>query len=427
MSFFRAVVPAHSLIGLFVLSSCVEWTTPQMQQERIPLATPIVALRTDALPGSGGLLADGTFRFQIDLAHVCRRSELVKERVTVVEHKVFSRPGQISMVAGAGAIVLGIVLAATAGSEPAMAGMPSSKSSTATTGASLIVVGLPAIGVPAYYRYAKGPTRRDKVVGEKDIPSSEVDVPCEGFAPAQVLGELEVQTPWGAKLRGPIGTDGSTQIALDWATTGIDPRDPDIARRLGMAWRVRSTRTGLAVDWSPAVADRDTEMKLVQIASAGKVGAPPELVVVLLAADGGSLVAGQRNTIRLTVENRGGGVARKLVAKARSSHAAIDDKTFDFGDLGAGETKTRYIDVELAGDESATTITMVAEFSMDTHKPPPNATAQLTVTPRLCPPDKLTKPQYEAKRAKLQKLVKDGLLKEEEFQRYDAILLGCRK
>jgi hypothetical protein len=252
-------------------------------------------------------------------------------------------------------------------------------------------------------------------------------VPCEGFAPAQVLGEIEVVTPWGARLRGPVGTDGSTQIVLDWSTTGIDPLAPDISSRLGQPWKVRSTRTGLAMDWVPAVADRDTEMKLVQIASAAKVGAPPELVVVKLDADGGSLVAGQRNTVRLTVENRGGGVARKLVARARSSHAAIDDKVFDFGDLGAGDTRTRYIEVELPGDEAATTITMVAEFTMDTHKPPPNATAQLVVTPRLCPPEKLTKPQYEAKRQKLQKLVKDGLLKEEEFQRYDAILLGCRK
>ena len=100
---------------------------------------------------------------------------------------------------------------------------------------------------------------------------------------------------------------------------------------------------------------------------------------------------------------------------------------FDFGDLGAGETKTRYIEVELPGDEAATTITMVAEFSLASHKPPPNMTAQLAVTPRLCPPEKLTRAQYEEKRKKLQKLVKDGLLKEEEFQRYDAILLGCRK
>ena len=92
------------------------------------------------------------------------------------------------------------------------------------------------------------------------------------------------------------------------------------------------------------------------------------------------------NTIRLTVENRVGGVARRLTAKARSSHPAIDDKVFDFGDLGAGETKTRYIEVELPGDEQATTITMVAEFSLDTHKPPPNMTAQLAVTPRATTP-----------------------------------------
>lgn len=415
--------------ALVALVGCVEWTAPQMQNQRLPLSSPVVELRRDQLPGSGGLLADGSFRFQIDLAHVCRRTELVKERVSTVETKQLSLPGKGSLLAGAAAIVVGIIVVATDGKGQAQPGQPQAEmSSTGNVGASLIVVGLPAVGVPLFYRYAKGPSRRDRVVGEKDVPASSVDVPCEGFAPSQVLGELEVTTPWGAKLRAPIGNDGAAQFTLDWATTNIDPRDPDIARRLAMAWRVRSTRTGLTADWAPAVADRDTEMKLIQIASASKVGAPPELSVVKLDADGGSLVAGQRNTVRLTVENRGGGVARKLTAKARSSHAAIDDKVFDFGDLGAGETKTRYIEVELPGEEPATSITMVAEFALaDGHKAPPNMTAQLAVTPRLCPPEKLTKAQYEEKRKKLQQLVKDGLLKEAEFQRYDAILLGCRK
>jgi hypothetical protein len=66
-------------------------------------------------------------------------------------------------------------------------------------------------------------------------------------------------------------------------------------------------------------------------------------------------------------------------------------------------------------------------FSLSNGKPPPNVTAKLAVTPRLCPPEKLTRAEYEAKLAKLKRLVKDGLLQEEELQRYDASLLGCRK
>lgn len=319
---------------LVTLTACVEWTAPAMQQQRLPLASPTIELRRDQLPGSGGLLADGSFRYQIDLAHVCRRTELAKERVVASEEKVLSLPGKVAMYGGAAAIVIGTVLFAT--EQAAKSSEPDQPSGASGFGVGIIFGGLAAIGVAGWQRYAKPPSRRERVLGEKDIPISEIDVPCEGFSPTQVLGELEVTTPWGAKLRGPIGTDGATQIALDWATTNIDPRDPDIARRLAMAWKVRSTRTGLAADWAPAVADRDVQMRLIQIASAATAGAPPELSVVKLAPDGGSLVAGQRTTIRLTVENRGGGVARKLIAKARSSHAAIDDKTFDFGDLGAG-------------------------------------------------------------------------------------------
>ena len=87
----------RALLVCVMSAGCVQWTAPEMQQHRLPLATPIVALRTDTLPGSGALLADGTFRYQVDLAHVCRRSELVKQRVITVENKVFSQPGKISI------------------------------------------------------------------------------------------------------------------------------------------------------------------------------------------------------------------------------------------------------------------------------------------------------------------------------------------
>ncbi|MBX3156558.1 MAG: hypothetical protein KF773_11200 [Deltaproteobacteria bacterium] len=406
----------RAVVACMVTAGCVQWTVPEMQQRRVPLAAPAIALRTDQLPGTGTLLADGAFRFQIDLAHVCRRSELVKERVVTVESKEFSRPGQASLIAGGAAIALGAVLAATDTADP--------KSST---GPSLIVVGLPFVGVPLYYRYATGGSRREKMVQEKDVPSSAIDVPCEGFSPAQVLGELQVATPWGQTLRAPIGSDGAVQIALDWATTGLDPYDPQLAQRLAASWNVRSTRTGLAMDWVPGVADRDTELRLVQVASAARTGEPPELAVVALNPDGGSLVAGQSNTIRLTIENRGGGLARNLRAKVRSSHAAIDNRDLSFGDLGAKETRTRSIDIDLPGDEKATAITVVAELALDQHKPPPSHTAQLAVTPRLCPPEKLTRADYLKKREKLQKMVQDGLLKEAEFQRYDAILVGCQR
>ncbi len=404
------------------IASCVAWTAPQTQTNRLPVGEPVIALRTDQLPGRGELLADGAFRFQVDLSRVCRRNEIAKERTVAVEHKELAFPGQASIVVGAAAIVIGSIVAATGSGDS----MPGSGGSAAT-GGSLIVVGIPLVGVPLYFRYFRPPNRRENVVAERSIPASEVDVPCESFSPTQTLGELEVITPWGARQRGPIGTDGSVQVTIDWAATGLDPRAPDIAARLGMAWKVRSTRTGLAADWVPQIADRDLQMKKLQVASAATAGTPPELSVIALTADNGALVAGQRNTVRLTVENRAGGVARKLVARARSAHRAIDDKVFDFGELGAGESKTRSIDFDLPANETATTITVVAEFSMDQHKPPANVTAKLAVTPRLCPEQKLTRAEYDAKRAKLQKLVKDGLLEPEQFERYDAILLGCRK
>jgi hypothetical protein len=404
------------------IASCVTWTAPTSQVKRPSIGEPVIELRRDQLPGNGQLLADGSFRFQVDLARVCRRSEISKEVVVTVEEKELAFPGQASIVVGAAAIVIGSIIAATGSGDS----MPGSGGSAAM-GGSMIVVGLPLVGVPLYYRYFRPPNRRETVITERDVPATSVEVPCDNFAPVQTLGELEVITPWGARQRAALGTDGSVQVAIDWAMTGLDPRAPDIAARLGMPWKVRSTRTGLATDWVPQIADRDLQMKKLQIASAATAGEPPEVSVLQMNADNGALVAGQRNTIRLTVENRGGGVARKLVAKARSAHKAIDDKVFEFGDIGAGETRTRAIDFELPANEPATMIMVVAEFSLEKHLAPPNATARLTVTPRLCPEQKLTRAEYDAKRAKLQKLVKDGLLEPEQFERYDAILLGCRK
>ena len=45
----------------------------------------------------------------------------------------------------------------------------------------------------------------------------------------------------------------------------------------------------------------------------------------------------------------------------------------------------------------------------------------------LCPPEKLTRVQYKAKRDKLRAMVKEGLLSDADLQRYDAVLVGCLK
>jgi len=197
--------------------------------------------------------------------------------------------------------------------------------------------------------------------------------------------------------------------------------------KLTVAWRLRSTRTGLTVDWTPTLADRDAAIALIEQASANRPTEPPELTVVALDADGGALIAGEDSTVRLTVENRGGGVARGLTATVRSSHPAVDGVTVDFGDLAPKETKTRSFKVTLREDEPETQVTVVAKFALAVHTPPADRVAQLAVTPRLCPPDKLTRVQYKAKRDKLRAMVKEGVLTEADLQRYDAVLVGCLK
>lgn len=405
---------AMALVAAAVTSGCVAWSEPAMTQRRLPLARPVVELRTDVLPGQASILGDGTFRFVVDAAHLCRRTELVKEEVAVVERKQLTGIGVGAVIGGVAAILVGTVYAATSDQQGG-------------SGAVLVFGGAALAGVPLYQRYARPPSRRERVAETRDVPTSTLDTACPDASVGRVLGELILTTPWGANVKAVPGTDGAAVFALDWAATGIDLRAANPGNRLMVAWRVRSGRTGLAVDWTPTIADRDQAVALIERAGASRPTEPPELVLVAAGADGGALVAGEDTTMRVTVENRGGGVARGLVATVRSSHAAVDGVTVDFGDLGPRETKTRTFKVSLREDERETQVTVVIKFALAAHTPPADHGLQVAITPRLCPPEKLTRVQYKARRDKLQAMVKDGILTEADLARYDAVLVGCLK
>lgn len=396
-----------------VAAGCVAWTEPQLVQRRTPLTAPRVELRAADLPGTGTIVNDGTFRFQVDLARLCVRTELAREQVVTVQRKELTKVGWTSIAIGVASILSGIAYAATSDDQ----GGP---------GATGVFFGAALVGVPVYYRL-RGDDRREQVSADRTVDGATVETACAEGTPAQILGDLVLETPWGARLQSPVGTDGAAGFVLDWAITGIDLRDPHLGKRLQYAWKVTSSRTGLAVDWTPGAADRDAALALIERAEANKPGEPPELAVVAFNVDGGALIAGETTTLRLTVENRGGGVARDLRALVRSGHAAIDGFGFEFGDLGPREAKTRTLDVTLHEDEDETSVTVVAIFSMAAHKPPADFSVQLPITPKLCPPEKLTRAQYRARRDKLRAMVDDGLLTPQELQRYDAILVACLK
>ena len=76
------------------LAGCVEWTAPVMQQQRLPLSSPVVELRRDQLPGSGDLLAGGSFRFRLGRAHVCRTTATGEEPQGIAGPAVQPRLGR---------------------------------------------------------------------------------------------------------------------------------------------------------------------------------------------------------------------------------------------------------------------------------------------------------------------------------------------
>lgn len=233
---------------VIALGGCVRWAGPQMQQDRIP--STVIELRRDQLPGSGALLPDGRFRFQIDLAHLCRKTELVRERESVVEDKRFTSLAKVFMLTGAVMTLVGVKFL-TEGYHGTADGFEPPRTKG---GVVLVSQGSVILGAPLYDRYANGPSRRGSVVIDRTVPTSAVDLPCEG-PPSAVLGDLEVVTPWGARARSPIGNDGVAQFTLDW--TNIDPQ------QLSSAWQVRAA-SGLTASWTPAALDLAAATKLLQ-------------------------------------------------------------------------------------------------------------------------------------------------------------------
>jgi hypothetical protein len=230
---------------VIALGGCVRWTAPQVQQARIP--STVIELRRDQLPGSGALLPDGRFRFQVDVAHLCRKTELVRERESVVEDKRLTGLGKVIMLTGAVMVLVGVKFL-TEGYHGTADGLRPPRTKGGVVFASQ---GSVILGAPLYNRFVD--SRRGSVVIDRTIPTSAVDLPCEG-APSAVLGELDVVTPWGTRARSSIGSDGVALFTLAWAN--LDPQ------LLSSAWQVRST-SGLTAAWVPAALDLEIATPLI--------------------------------------------------------------------------------------------------------------------------------------------------------------------
>jgi hypothetical protein len=150
---------------------------------------------------------------------------------------------------------------------------------------------------------------------------------------------------------------------------------------------------------------------------------PPDVRVVKLAVAGrSSLAIGGANQLVLELANKGGN-AKGVTAKTRSSIAALHGLAFAFGDIPAGETTTRMVELAIPEDTRGETATILVTFAVGNGNAPAELAQKLPLARATC--TKITRAQYDDKRAKLQRSLDAGEITQDEFDRFDAELLRC--
>lgn len=384
-----------------LLTGCVAWTDPKPYASR-RVESSAAELRRDELPGTGAIGDLGNFTFTVDEARLCQRHDRTLETTVQVQHKKLSTPGLVAALAGAALVVSGISFVAKGDSG---------------SGITQAVIGGAILGYVGYQRFLD--TSRKGNADEKQIADDTTDSRCDGDV-AEILGPLTMTTPWGETLVSPV-VGGKAEFRVDWAHTGIDAYADGARDKIRVAWRVASEKLALVTQWQPPESDADRAITLI----ASQAPEPPDLVVTGFEIDGGQFLAGKTQTLKLTIENRGAGAAVDVKADTRSSIAELHGQHFVFGDIPGKETRTRTIEVATDAHEGEATATIVLAFSEAKGRAPANYTAKFPVTREVCPEGRLTRKQYKAKRDALKKALAAGGITQEEFERYDAELVGC--
>lgn len=142
------------LLVVLALGACVEWTAPQMLQQRTPSS--VIERREQG----------------------CYRVERVHERHSVVENKKLTSLAKVSMLAGAVMILVGVKFftegehgTQSGGRQPARI-----EGGFVFTGWGVLFLGAPLIN-----RYAIGPSERGSVVIDKEVSVNATAVPCPSF------------------------------------------------------------------------------------------------------------------------------------------------------------------------------------------------------------------------------------------------------
>lgn len=403
-----------------LVTGCALTFDGQRKVTRRPAPTEL-RVRDDALPGTAALQPDGTVRFQLALDQLCQRDKVTIEEIGVDRRKRYSTAGVVLTAATLALIPFGVYLFTQIETEGA--GTISDDSFGYLVGGVFsVLTGAIGGGFLLAFRYAEPAgfpaTKGYQKLEERTVPGGAEVVACTDGAAA--AGELVLATPWGTTSAAKPAFDGTATFAVDWGAerAGALPRE-----QLARGWQVTSAAAKSRAGWQPAATEVAQIADLIaQARDRVVVGATPAQLAPAIEGKGIEIGGGGR--LAVTIRNTGGSTATGVTATTRSSVAALHGLAFAFGTIQPGATATRTADVKVGADvtdDAATVLLVVTDGAGATVE----STKRLPLTRALCPGGKLTRAQYDEKRAKLKKTLADGLLTQAEFERLDGELLRC--
>lgn len=155
--------------------------------------------------------------------------------------------------------------------------------------------------------------------------------------------QVSIRAPWGSVYRAMSDAHGIVEIPVDWSGTGVDPLAPGVAGELAAGWLVYSDEArAVPLKIDPG----DVERMQVAIGAATDtqydVGAANEKAILSAEfAEAPPLVLGRPGTLSLAITNRGPQPAYRVIAKLRSSLAALHGHQLSFGRIDPGKTKIK--------------------------------------------------------------------------------------
>jgi hypothetical protein len=389
---------------------CVYQPVIRTEVQREPRSSEL-RLRTDQLPGRGELTASGAVRFAIDLDRLCQRFGQANETTIPYRSSKLTKWFWIYLAGFAAGAATGGYLLATADSSENQAAVGAILLGEFGLFGTIGGILIPVLGSMESKEEPSAP----RVV---TLPTT--NTRCDaGVAPAKTL---TLTTPWGVTIEATPAPDGVATFAIDWTDDRIAA---DAASQLHSPWRIAS-RAGPATHWTMATSDRNLALELIARTRDRVItGSTPPVLIATLTAGATGVVVGGTSVLALRVENRGTSTAIDVTARTRSSVAVLHGLIFDLGKIQPGKAVVRSVTVKLPEATAGDDATVLVTFQERNGHAPVELTKKLPLVRSLCPSGKLTRTQYDERRARLKRTLDAGDLSPDDFDRYDAELLRC--